>query len=357
MERLPHHLVPAAIVPVAELPRTPVGKLDTAALPEPTWTVSGGAPRTLTETAVVEVFREVLGNNDIGIYDDFFTVGGNSLLLTAAAAALTRRLERPVPVAVLFAHTTPVALAGALDKYEDLAAELGSVVQLSPAHRAGTPLWCIHPVSGLVNDYRPLGRDLPTPVFGLQMPGLDDVSAPHLTTIEAIAAAHVDTLKRRQPNGPYRLLGWSLGAVLAHEMTKQLTAAGDSVDLLVLLDPRMEPDMQPAAGMDETLERSLRAIDAARFEQYRIRCEEAIAAAAAYEPDVAAPRSTIIVAAQDNPHPDHWRSLIDGRVTVENIAVAHHAMGTEDAMSVVAQLTNAAISDLDDNHENIRSTP
>ncbi|MDV7132528.1 non-ribosomal peptide synthetase [Williamsia muralis] len=357
MERLPHHLIPAAIVPVAELPRTPVGKLDTAALPEPTWTVSGGAPRTPTETAVVEVFREVLGNNDIGIYDDFFTVGGNSLLLTAAAAALTRRLERPVPVAVLFAHTTPVALAGALDKYEDLAAELGSVVQLSPAHRAGTPLWCIHPVSGLVNDYRPLGRDLPTPVFGLQMPGLDDVSAPHLTTIEAMAAAHVDTLKRRQPNGPYRLLGWSLGAVLAHEMTKQLTAVGDSVDLLVLLDPRVDPDMQPAAGMDETLERSLRAIDAARFEQYRIRCEEAIAAAAAYEPDVAAPRSAIIVAAQDNPHPDHWRSLIDGRVTVENIAVAHHAMGAEDAMSVVAQLTNAAISDLDDNHENIRSTP
>ncbi|MFJ6098191.1 amino acid adenylation domain-containing protein [Williamsia muralis] len=357
MERLPHHLVPAAIVSVAELPRTPVGKLDAAALPEPTWTVSGGAPRTPTETAVVEVFREVLGNNDIGIYDDFFTVGGNSLLLTAAAAALTRRLERPVPVAVLFAHTTPVALAGTLDKYEDLAAELGSVVQLSPAHRAGTPLWCIHPVSGLVNDYRPLGRDLPTPVFGLQMPGLDDVSAPHLTTIEAMAAAHVDSLKRRQPNGPYRLLGWSLGAVLAHEMTKQLTAAGDSVDLLVLLDPRVEPDMKPAAGMDETLERSLRAIDAARFEQYRIRCEEAIAAAAAYEPDVAAPGSAIIVAAQDNPHPDHWRSLIDGRVTVENIAVVHHAMGTEDAMSVVARLTNAAISDLDDNHENIRSTP
>jgi thioesterase domain-containing protein len=304
---------------------------------------------------VVEVFRDVVGNDAIGIYDDFFSVGGNSLLLAAAAAALTRTLDRPVPVAVLFAHSTPVALAGALDRYADLAASLGSVVQLSPAHRAGTALWCIHPVSGLVNDYRPLGRDLPTPVFGLQMPGLDDASAPHLTSIESIAAAHVATLRQHQPNGPYRLLGWSLGAVLAHEMTRQLSAAGDSVEVLVLLDPRLDADTHRAAAMDDTLERSLRAIEAERFEQYRIRCEEAIAAAAAYRPGEAAPGSTIVVAAQDNPEPERWRSLIAGPVVVAHLPVAHHAMGSEEAMSAVAQMMNTAIGEPEADDTNTRS--
>ncbi|WP_237341481.1 non-ribosomal peptide synthetase [Williamsia soli] len=340
--QLPHHLVPAAVVLVPELPRTPVGKLDTAALPEPVWTVAGGVPRTPTEAAVVEVFRDVVGNHELGIYDDFFAVGGNSLLLASAAAALTARLGRPVPAAVLFAQTTPVALAAVLDQYADLAAGLGAVVDLS-AGRAGTPLWCIHPISGLVNDYRPLAATLSIPVLGLQMPGLDDPAAPHLLTIEELAAHHVATIRSTQPSGPYRLLGWSLGAVLAHEVTRQLTASGAVVDTLVLLDPRLDHEASRGAAIDASLEAALRAIDHERFEQYRVRCVEAITAAAAYQPGPSRAERTILIAAQDNPDPTQWEQLVTGTMNLERVPVAHHAMGSEEAMTAIAGLVGGHI--------------
>ncbi|WP_110468198.1 non-ribosomal peptide synthetase [Williamsia limnetica] len=346
--RLPHHLVPAAIVSVPELPRTPVGKLDTAALPEPVWTIAGGEPRTATETAVVQVFRDVVGNQELGIYDDFFAVGGNSLLLASAAAALSTSLGRPVPAAVLFAQTTPVALAAVLDQYADLTAGSGAIVELSTGG-TGTPLWCIHPVSGLVNDYRPLGQMLPIPVLGVQMPGLDDPTAPHLLTIEEMAVHHVATIRAAQPSGPYRLLGWSLGATLAHEITRQLTSAGERVAALVLLDPRLDPDTQGAAAIDDSLERALRAIDPARFEQYRIRCQEAVAAAIAYQPGPATADTTVFVAAQDNPNPEQWQPMVTGPMTIERVPIAHHAMGTPDAMAVIAGLVGTHICTPADN--------
>ncbi|OZG29165.1 hypothetical protein BH683_010890 [Williamsia sp. 1138] len=348
VSQLPHHLVPAAVVLVPELPRTPVGKLDTAALSEPVWTVAGGEPRTPTEASVVEVFRDVVGNHELGIYDDFFAVGGNSLLLASAAAALTGRLGRPVPAAVLFAQTTPVALAAVLDQYADLTAGLGAVVDLS-TDRTGTPLWCIHPISGLVNDYRPLAAGLPMPVLGLQMPGLDDPAAPHLLTIEEMAAHHVATIRSTQPSGPYRLLGWSLGAVLAHEVTRQLTASGAVVETLVLLDPRLDHEAARGATIDASLEVALRAIDPERFEQYRVRCVEAITAAAAYQPGPSRAERTILVAAQDNPDPTQWQALLAGPMNLERVPVAHHAMGGEEAMTAIAAVVaghiDAPVSD------------
>lgn len=344
---LPHHLVPAAIVPVPELPRTPVGKVDIDALPEPSWTVSGGTPRTSTEVAVVEVFREVLGNNDVGIYDDFFAVGGNSLLLAAAAAGLTRRLGRPVSAAILFAHTAPVALSAALDS--DTGAP-EPVIRLSP-ERAGQPLWCIHPLSGLVNDYRVLGDALTVPVLGLQLPGLDDPMFPHLRSIEDIAAQHVTSIHSAQPVGPYRLLGWSLGGVLAHEIARQLIQSGDTVEALVLLDPRIGSDAQQGPVIDESIEESLRALDPARFEHYRTRCVEAAAASAVYRPSQVTAGLTIFIAADDNPNPTEWQPFVNGPLVFEQSAVAHHAMGTEVAMKDVAQLLRQRIDTGSDNNK------
>jgi thioesterase domain-containing protein len=170
-----------------------------------------------------------------------------------------------------------------------------------------------------------------------------------------MAAQHVATMKERQPSGPYRLLGWSLGGLLAHEMTRQLTAAGDTVDTLMLLDPRLGPEMQRAAAIDETLEQSLRAIDAERFEQYRIRCEEAIAAAAVYQPGQVSASSTIFIAAQDNPYPGQWRSLVTGPLAVEHVPVAHHAMGTADSMTLIARLINRTTGEIPETNEDLRS--
>jgi Thioesterase domain/Phosphopantetheine attachment site len=300
---------------------------------------------------VVDVFREILGIPEMGIYDDFFAIGGNSLLLASASAALTNRFGRPVPAAVLFAQSTPAGLAAALDRYADLDSGLGAVVELSTGARTGTPLWCIHPISGLVLDYRPLGEVLPTPVLGLQMPGLDDPAAPHLVSIEQMAAHHVATIRQHQAAGPYRLLGWSLGAVLAHEVTRQLTATGATVELLVLIDPRLDPDTEGGAAIDDSLEHTLRAIDPERYEQYRIRCAEAVTAAVNYRPEPATAESTVFVSALDNPNPEQWRALSAGPLAIEESSVVHHAMGAAEAMTAIAETVARHLPPADQNRQ------
>jgi amino acid adenylation domain-containing protein len=352
---LPRHMVPAAIVQVADLPRTPVGKWDLSALPEPAWTVVGGEPRNPTEATVVDVFRTALDIPEIGIYDDFFEMGGNSLLLATVSGKLAARLGRPVPVAILFANPTPAALSGALDRAAELTEDLGAAIELSAGSGDAPVLWCVHPVSGVAADYRPLGRHLDLRVMGLQMPGLDDAAAPHYSSLEEVAARHIRTIKHYQPEGPYNLLGWSLGGSLAHEMARQMTAAGDGVDALVLLDPRLEIGEQ-AAGFDGVDAASLRALDPARFDQYRLRVEEMIFAAKAHRPGRVRAAHTVFVAAQDNMNPDEWVPFVAGPMEIELVEVPHHSMGDPEAMAMIAGLVRRIFDD-GDQHETAGPEP
>ncbi|MFD5180173.1 amino acid adenylation domain-containing protein [Nocardia sp. NPDC058379] len=115
-QRLPAHAVPAAIVPLERLPLTPVGKLDYRALPEPELTARAfEAPRTGTEESVAEVFADLLGADAIGRDDDFFALGGNSLLATRLAGRLGASTGVRVPARTVFEHGTVAALAAALD--------------------------------------------------------------------------------------------------------------------------------------------------------------------------------------------------------------------------------------------------
>ncbi|WP_316575679.1 non-ribosomal peptide synthetase [Nocardia canadensis] len=114
--RLPAHAVPAAIVPIERLPLTPVGKLDYRALPEPELTARAfAAPRTGTEESVAEIFADLLGAGQIGRDDDFFALGGNSLLATRLAGRLGASTGVRVPARTVFEHGTVADLAAALD--------------------------------------------------------------------------------------------------------------------------------------------------------------------------------------------------------------------------------------------------
>ncbi|MEV6360144.1 non-ribosomal peptide synthetase [Nocardia asteroides] len=115
-QRLPQHAVPAAVVPIERLPLTPVGKLDYRALPEPELTARAfAAPRTPTEESVAAVFAELLGADPIGRDDDFFALGGNSLLATRLAGRLGAVTDVRVPARTVFEHGTVAELAAALD--------------------------------------------------------------------------------------------------------------------------------------------------------------------------------------------------------------------------------------------------
>jgi amino acid adenylation domain-containing protein len=114
-ETLPDYMVPAAVVVLAELPLNSSRKVDRAALPEPVET-DGAAPgrtppRTDVERMVAEAWREVLGVPEVGLYDNFFDLGGHSMLLAEVLERLQRALGREVPIMTVFRHPTVSALS------------------------------------------------------------------------------------------------------------------------------------------------------------------------------------------------------------------------------------------------------
>ncbi|MGW4242809.1 amino acid adenylation domain-containing protein, partial [Nocardia sp. NPDC004722] len=261
--RLPSYMVPTAIVVLDELPLTPVGKLDRAALPEPELRPREyRAPSTASEALVAAAFADALGLERVGAQDDFFAVGGTSLSATGVVSRIKEQTGAQLTVAEFFGDATVTGLARRLDAHRDVdAAEpvpdpngaLGVILPIR-ATGASRPLFCIHPMAGLAWCYTGLARVLPPdqPIFGVQSPALTETDfAP--VALADIARRYVGELRTIQPEGPYRLLGWSLGAKLAHTMAAILEDQGESVELLAMLDAYPRP-ARADLGLREALQ-------------------------------------------------------------------------------------------------------
>ncbi|GAD82589.1 amino acid adenylation domain-containing protein [Nocardia asteroides] len=239
---LPSYMVPAAFVVLDRLPLNANGKLDRAALPAPVLEPRAyREPADDNERAVAEVFTEVLGVPRPGRDDDFFSLGGNSLLATRVVHRLRERTGTELTVAAFFADPTVAGLAERLSAGPaGLAGDLDAALAPTlPLRRGGTaePLFCLHPVSGLAWAYGALAPYLPDdrPIIGLQSPALTD-PAFRPATVDELVDHYVAEITATQPHGPYHLLGWSLGGVLAQAVATRLQAAGETVAALTMLD-------------------------------------------------------------------------------------------------------------------------
>ncbi|NRD68585.1 non-ribosomal peptide synthetase, partial [Corallococcus exiguus] len=237
-QRLPEYMVPGAVVVLEALPLNSNGKVDRKALPDLDVTTSQAenfvAPRDALESQLVAVWEEVLGVKPIGVRTSFFALGGHSLLAVRLMAALREQLGRDVPLAALFQHPTVEDLANLLRAETETWSPL---VPLEKGDAGLRPLFLVHPGGGNVLAYPELARLLGPhqPVFGLQARGLQAGHAV-VETVEEMATLYVAAIRAEQPEGPYRLAGWSLGGVIAFEMARQLRAQGQTVGLLALLD-------------------------------------------------------------------------------------------------------------------------
>jgi amino acid adenylation domain-containing protein len=237
--RLPGHLVPAFVVPLPELPYNSSGKVDRGALPAPDRTPrsAGRAPATEDEHILCGLFADVLGLPEVGVDDDFFALGGHSLLATRLITRIQRKLGVQLTVRALFEAPTVASLAMRLRS--DSEAEHDPLEVLLPLRPggSGTPVFCMHPLGGLSWIYTNLSRHLDDryPVYGLQAAGLNG-REPLAQSIPGMAAQYVARLRQVQPSGPYRLVGWSFGGLVTHEMAVQLQEAGEDVETLVLFD-------------------------------------------------------------------------------------------------------------------------
>ena len=236
-ERLPEYMVPAVFAWMDALPRTGSGKLDRRALPEVDAGTDGAEfvpPQPGLEARIAAVWQDVLGLERVGANDDFFDLGGQSILATRLVARLRGELGIDVPVGMLMQAPTVEALARAVEAGER-SVRLPVVALQTFGERP--PLFLVHPAGGHVICYRGLAVNLAPdqPVYGLQPRGLEDGKEP-IHDLEEMAAFYVDAIRRFRPRGPYRLGGWSFGGVVAWEMARQLRAGGEEVDLLAMLD-------------------------------------------------------------------------------------------------------------------------
>jgi thioesterase domain-containing protein len=189
----------------------------------------------------------------VGIHESFFDLGGHSLLAVRLAANIEAAFEKKLSPSALLEAGTIARLAELLDG-QAADHERTCAVRLR-AGDATRPLFLVHPIGGHVLCYAELARAVggSRAIYGLRALGLEE-EAPPLDSVEAMGALYLREVRRLQPQGPYLLGGWSFGGLVALEMAQQLRAAGETVQLLALIDSHLlPPDAQLAMLDDQAL--------------------------------------------------------------------------------------------------------
>jgi amino acid adenylation domain-containing protein len=236
---LPDYMLPSAVALLEALPLTPNGKINRRALPAldmagPDLERAFAPPRDALELKLIKIWERVLNVHSLGVSDNFFEMGGHSLLGVRLFAQIEKEFGVRLPLAALFQAPTVEQLADVLRRSR--AGWPAPWSSLVPIQLSGSklPFFCVPGNLGNVfielgDLARHLGPDYP--LYGLQ----DGIHNP--AQIEALAAHYVTEIRTAQPQGPYLLGGVCSGGVVAFEMAQQFLAQGQEVGLLALVEP------------------------------------------------------------------------------------------------------------------------
>jgi acyl-CoA synthetase (AMP-forming)/AMP-acid ligase II/thioesterase domain-containing protein len=245
--RLAAFKVPSQVVFVADIPKGPTGKLQRIGLAqvlEAQLKAEFISPRTPLEETLADLWREILGLNQIGIFDNFFALGGDSLQAVALLAKIEQTLDQKLPPDTIFRNLTIAELAEVLTSPQQRECR-SPLVAIKPNGKK-LPLFAVHDVTGELNCYQTLVKYLKPdqPFYGLCASELDHRELRQMR-LEDLAATYLQEIQTVQPHGPYLLTGYSFGGLIAFEIAQQLRQQGQPIALLVLLDTFAQNDLQP----------------------------------------------------------------------------------------------------------------
>ena len=232
-------MIPSELIILHKIPLTPNGKVDRQALltmkgSSPGHRPPSALPENNLQRQLIHMWERLLNKQDVGIDDHYFDLGGHSILALQLFTEIEHLTGKRLPLATLFKAPTIRELSSFLQSSQRTSWQ--SIVPINPI---GTkpPLFAVPGIGGNVLGFydlvKLLGND--QPFFGLQSRGLDGEVEP-FTRIEDIASHFVSEIQSIQPTGPYYLIGACIGGIVAFEMAQQLTAKGQKVALLGLLE-------------------------------------------------------------------------------------------------------------------------
>ncbi|MFD1810849.1 amino acid adenylation domain-containing protein [Rhodococcus gannanensis] len=349
--RLPRGVRPTAIAVLPTLPLLPSGKVDRSALPAPVFGRHEDeyvAPRGSTAETIAAIIAGHLAVDAVSADLNYFDLGGTSLGALDVVADLRTEFGNDLPLEWLMTSPTLQAFADRVDGRSDDGGvgghdgdPLGTLVPLGGRPDAA-PLFCVHPISGMSWCYAGLATHLPdAAVHGVQATALQPLPG----TLTGFARRYVERLRSVQPEGPYRLLGWSVGGVVAHEMAVQLQEAGHEVSVLILLDSYsadMLPERAPHTAVPY-VELDVPGLTDSVVDDIRSRAMaagEAIeSAAVAHRPRRFSGDALVIRAGVDDhgTRPD-WDRYIDGAVAEHSVPHAHADLTTPAALTAVGPI-------------------
>jgi thioesterase domain-containing protein len=382
---LPAYMVPSNFVVVPDLPLSAHGKVDARALEQMAAAAPSvprgvtGPPRTPLEAVVAGVWAAVLGVESTNVDDNFFDMGGHSLLALQLIHDLNVALGLDLPVRLIFTDPTIAGIAKAIEA--ELVTRFGSSKRyhpLVPLKPGGDrrPFFLVAGGVGGENElvvYAGLARymDPRRPFFGLRARGIDELVEPH-GNVEEMAAEYIREIRRVQPEGPYTVGGGCVGGIVAFEMAQQLRRAGQEVRPLVLIDSfiprwsrymrtelvrfwnnRLRPDIERARAdglVKFAREWRRRLVNPSRDEQIGDRqmriMRTYLARLTAYEPQPYPGRVVLLRAAYtDIVEAKRWASIATGRFDMHEIPGDHDSHLRDFAKTTATRLEECLAAD------------
>lgn len=235
-ESLPDFMVPAAITVLEALPLTPAGKIDRKSLPRPiSLQIAGNdyvAPTNPVEETLVNIWESLMPLERIGITDNFFEIGGHSLIGVRIIAKVNKAFSTQLQVSALLTTQTIEKLARLISSDVD-----DKSIVVTIYDNGKPPLFMVHPVGGDVLCYADLARTLSEKyaIYGIRSKGLDGTTPPY-QSFDEMLKDYLDGIFQHQTHGPYRLLGQSIGGILCHALAGKLESMGHEVADVIMLD-------------------------------------------------------------------------------------------------------------------------